>query len=702
MKRRLTLIVILVVPLHVFAFVALFQAGRHRYNFACSTCHEMREMARRTGNSTHPRLKCADCHKPLMPLSKMFALQFGGEKSGAAEKDVAGKEPGGGATRRCKNCHLKEFKKEYIYRGSILFSHERHSIRAPGCAGCHAYASHPARAAKNTQVAIDTCRDCHKAHPADRPHPPGVIPDLHVYEKQPHPANWIITHKTDGAKTVRNCADCHKDSYCKNCHTKFIIHSPDWLREHGAEASEDLAPCQVCHLPEGCADCHNDKLPKSHGPGWSAFQHSKDLEIDNCMPCHRLNLCISCHVRSRPSSHTDTMIRNHAGFSKGKEKVCALCHEQNSCMNCHKIEMPHPANWPSIHAKKYKPEQKPVCANCHDDKYCAACHEKKIPASHADRGGWKKLHGKSASEKRSDCGVCHARYFCVSCHNLPMPHPKDWPGTHSVSAAEKPDSCAVCHKKEYCLDCHKSVKPKSHSEPSVDFIKHHGEAARKQRGNCEVCHDGKSFCENCHGIAIPHGAEFLNRHRDTVKNKGEKFCARCHAKDFCADCHKHRAKHSLEWIKSHGDNATADSKRCLTCHEPADCLACHSKPVRGAKGAHPDCAFCHDEKTMKFAGVGACGDCHDDVKKQTAAIEIKEDCTICHKPHGWKVEGQACDSCHDVSKRELHAKSDHSVCGMCHKQHDWKHQGRDTCFACHVDKKDHNSPELCLTCHPFK
>lgn len=695
-KSRILLIAIAGVVLPLIIYSILLAMGKNKYNDSCAICHQMRQTVKHKESYVHRKQLCKDCHAEMSSLPSMFAVYF-------KLKQPVRKALDGGTTKQCVKCHAATWNKEHVFDKSILFSHVRHSRRVPGCTACHSDVSHPREVrASRPLVTSATCAACHaKMKSADGQKPPSSIPDLGVYEKQPHPKNWLILHKGDALKTTKHCDNCHSAKYCSNCHLKFRLHGPDWRLKHGAEAQADLAPCQLCHLPEGCADCHAKKLPKSHGPAWAA-DHRKDFKVDDCMKCHRLNFCQSCHVRSKPSSHTDTMIRNHEGVSKGNEKVCALCHNQNPCMDCHKIQIPHTSNWIPTHKAQAKTvAQRAVCSNCHKKEYCAACHEKKYPTSHLDLKKWAKTHGKSALQKRSDCALCHKENFCESCHRTPMPHAPNWRSSHSRSAVSKPATCDMCHQKQQCRECHKNTKPASHTDPSVKFPSRHGDLA-KRNARCDTCHDPKKFCENCHGISIPHSPALLKDHRASVKEKGKAFCSNCHKPDFCKDCHTKRAKHPAGWLTRHGAKASGDAKSCMTCHSPSRCLDCHSKQVKGASGVHPDCTFCHDDKTLKFNGVSnTCAMCHDDIAKQASGSDVKKDCALCHKPHTWKPKSGLCADCHNMKKSGLHEKSDHSDCANCHKRHGWKPAGRGPCETCHGDKKDHNAPEPCWSCHPF-
>ena len=78
------------------------------------------------------------------------------------------------------------------------------------------------------------------------------------------------------------------------------------------------------------------------------------------------------------------------------------------------------------------------------------------------------------------------------------------------------------------------------------------------------------------------------------------------------------------------------------------------------------------------------------------------ECKTCHLKEQ-EVQPQAnCRSCHGqiggLHKKDTHAGS---ACTACHAPHTWLLSKRETCLACHDDKKEHNAPEICGRCHLF-
>ncbi|HEY3352928.1 MAG TPA: NapC/NirT family cytochrome c [Polyangia bacterium] len=172
---------------------------------------------------------------------------------------------------------------------------------------------------------------------------------------------------------------------------------------------------------------------------------------------------------------------------------------------------------------------------------------------------------------------------------------------------------------------------------------------------------------------------------------------------------------------------------CFRCHDgkhksadgkvlTRDCNACHSMPQRGPlmplgtapasqplvgwhplelKGKHAElmCNKCH---TVGVRPAAECAGCHRISTKPPMMASMS--CAECHEKAGEAKPVQDCHNCHsDITG--LHTKKSHqeAACTACHKPHVWTVTGRDTCLACHTDKKDHNKDGgACMSCHEFK
>jgi hypothetical protein len=169
---------------------------------------------------------------------------------------------------------------------------------------------------------------------------------------------------------------------------------------------------------------------------------------------------------------------------------------------------------------------------------------------------------------------------------------------------------------------------------------------------------------------------------------------------------------------------------CFRCHdgfhrnasgEPLarSCSVCHTEPRRGPllplggaatltskepwhpwplQGAHGRvlCNLCH---RAGYRPPDRCISCH---KLPESAPMMSAGCDACHVKEGEVKPLEACASCHKTLVG-LHKASTHSAagCTACHSPHTWTVSGRETCLACHDDKKNHNAPASCGECHRF-
>ncbi|MBE0448646.1 MAG: NapC/NirT family cytochrome c [Actinobacteria bacterium] len=173
--------------------------------------------------------------------------------------------------------------------------------------------------------------------------------------------------------------------------------------------------------------------------------------------------------------------------------------------------------------------------------YCIECHEAVA-------------HKKKAARKdifmMERCSSCHngeeASARCETCHldsvwlgikpseSWGINHDKNWLKVHGSRSLY---ICKSCHHEKDCKRCHSSVP---HSE---GWVYTHGEEAKSNREDCQICHKEESFCKGCHRITMPHPAGWLNSHKLQEKAVGRKVCLSCHLVRNCEQCHeKHRQR----------------------------------------------------------------------------------------------------------------------------------------------------------------
>lgn len=167
----------------------------------------------------------------------------------------------------------------------------------------------------------------------------------------------------------------------------------NWLSEHGKQAGRPSANCNDCHKSSWCADCHNIKqdLPPSvrnpekvereyvHRADYRS-RHSFEAQTDQswCIRCHTVKSCQDCHKREglqqgvanypHPAGWMTAASPNfHANSARQDIVTCASCHENGSatnCITCHSTAAtaisPHPNGW-----KTDLNIGSPMCRNCH-------------------------------------------------------------------------------------------------------------------------------------------------------------------------------------------------------------------------------------------------------------------------------------------------------------------------------------------------
>ncbi len=223
------------------------------------------------------------------------------------------------------------------------------------------------------------------------------------------------------------------------------------------------------------------------------------------------------------------------------------------------------------------------------------------------------------------CTVCHNRVAHLEDFDLVLKDPGTGEQNRKHDDFMTMTSCFRCHSQEEggrapggCDACHPAdfeLKPANHLEPGFyerggDSAGHAslalasrdaaaeqtataGEAATDAAGEeelvppreifyCGTCH-AESFCEDCHGISMPHPGDFAKGHGDVGKSTPG-VCANCHAKggasvkglEFCNSCHHPQGDPTKAWIPQHFTvvlETGADA--CFDCHNPTYCAECH-------------------------------------------------------------------------------------------------------------------------------
>lgn len=197
-------------------------------------------------------------------------------------------------------------------------------------------------------------------------------------------------------------------------------------------------------------------------------------------------------------------------------------------------------------------------------------------------------------------------FKCVTCHEPPLGH-FDTPAPMMMA-------CLGCHEGETapheCGNCHRKIdeiapgleEPVVHLDPNV-FT----------RKSCEKCHDVDVWCEECHGVVMPHPANWRATHTSFASTHAD-TCVKCHQSrdpSFCIICHGVEMPHPAFWYSSHGDVAVTNPDICSRCHpsSPQFCNECHHA------GFSPTSQWAVSQhgQVVKKGGTDTCFVCHEQV-----------------------------------------------------------------------------------------
>jgi hypothetical protein len=199
------------------------------------------------------------------------------------------------------------------------------------------------------EMKISECSDCHKGE--------GIAPN--------HVGDWARSHRVLASKAGNNCAQCHDQSWCLDCH-------------QGGGINADLST----------ATFGRDYIPKSHRSDFVTIHPIKALDNpQNCYRCHDQKYCNSCHDRFpkgslRIKSHLmqgpnhqgyPAASSEHASEARRNLQSCQACHpEGDVCIQCHSKRSngggtnPHPRNWRSIKNNYLDKVGNRGCTKCHN------------------------------------------------------------------------------------------------------------------------------------------------------------------------------------------------------------------------------------------------------------------------------------------------------------------------------------------------
>ena len=224
---------------------------------------------------------------------------------------------GESAPNKCTLCHTNPDEATVaprITNYSPKFPHQTHLQAGEKCLTCHVGILKATDTAARHLPKMNQCQACHQQKQVSDPLKCQVC---HTSKEnlQPitHKLEWKHAHQFAAESNPKDCAQCHAQTYCENCHEgKNLTHRTHPLNyewNHAIDAKMNKTQCISCHEDEVfCIQCHQEKhvMPPSHGRvDWAnridGGQHKIEAEFDleSCLACHgdykTYPTCFSCH-----------------------------------------------------------------------------------------------------------------------------------------------------------------------------------------------------------------------------------------------------------------------------------------------------------------------------------------------------------------------------------------------------------------------
>jgi len=331
----------------------------------------------------HTRLRCERCHEGATDSDSSRDVLAPSEAScaGCHGELTDRSDP---TPERCGYCHEGYGQSEGIggeravllpHRPNprIRFSHAVHAREQVRCLDCHegVDADHDAPGARHMPTmqschrchggpspsAPDTCATCHVTLPDGRlrsQFPDGTLdPPAWLFEMN-HDRDFLVRHRWVGADHGEECASCHEENDCVDCHDGRIrpvdrVHPNDYLTIHPQMARRDDNQCTSCHSTQNfCLECHARlgvstvsapdvrSASRYHPPPevWlrGPVLHGREARrsMTTCVSCHAENDCVDCHgvsgIGGGISPHPAGFRAQCGRLLRSNDRACRACH----------------------------------------------------------------------------------------------------------------------------------------------------------------------------------------------------------------------------------------------------------------------------------------------------------------------------------------------------------------------------------------
>jgi nitrate/TMAO reductase-like tetraheme cytochrome c subunit len=319
--------------------------------------------------------------------------------------------------------------------------------------------------------------------------------------------------------------------------------------------------CGACHEPLNGSPLHFILMKLEVTPdliptiaGTFSLPMNENHSVAFAMPEEQ---CTQCHnLANRTVNPSAGIIINH-DVHTGAGISCTSCHnrvahpEENVTYTL-EGDRTH-ENWMSMSS----------CFRCHSAEAgsaapgeCAACHPADfnlVPATHAAPGWYQEFgesggHAVAGSEEASR--VAGAVAWAEGLEEIEKSETVELGYERSVNA------CYTCHTRQFCTDCHGVEMPHP-----ADFATNHGDAGQANPTACATCHArseaetvGTEFCNACHHpLSVP-TMSWLDQHYVAVRQTGAAPCLECHNPRYCSACHVGGPEAAQEYLRERSGN----------------------------------------------------------------------------------------------------------------------------------------------------
>jgi hypothetical protein len=252
---------------------------------------------------------------------------------------------------------------------AVNFDHTAHLgyVEKGACETCHQ------EGAKSIVPETKVCLECHDQAFVDGVKLPGL---------KTHGPVWSLNHRPFAKAVGNNCASCHAQADCLECHTNagrademgelgnnmINVHRSDFQVTHPIPARTDPQLCSSCHETKFCVECHENFAPAD----LATASHRKGFTEGTLGGAHAnfsVQQCQTCHPDSVLPTHEWST--QHAREARKNLATCQACHpEGDVCLKCHSATSglqvnPHPKEWNDFKNRLDRASDGKTCRKCH-------------------------------------------------------------------------------------------------------------------------------------------------------------------------------------------------------------------------------------------------------------------------------------------------------------------------------------------------